>query len=245
MHLRRIVFVAFILIVGACSALVCAQEPERRTQEEAGPPEQENGLRGVFLGQDSEPAQLHRVIGRLAIVLKTDEGSKLVRPDYSFRSGDHFRFEITANQDGWLYVMHAVPTRDWQQLWPSKSDINKIRAQQSYEIPPRPGIFIFDKDVGNEFFYVVVRPDATPPALGSSTAQTRRTEDLAKTQTLAPKTPAGKTINFLVRDPFGETTRGVIFDPGKNDADPYLYFSATPQDSVKSAKIKFQLHHID
>jgi len=49
----------------------------------------------------------------------------------------------------------------------------------------------------------------------------------------------------LVRDPFGEKTRGVVFDPGKDDIDPYLYFSAAPQDASKSAKVKFQLHHID
>ena len=245
MQLRSVFLVGLIFVLGACSALLCAQESERSTQEESWSPDQESGLRGVFLGKDSEPAQSHRVVGRLAILLKTDNGTRRVRPDYSFRSGDRFRFEITANQDGWLYVMHAAPGGDWQQLWPTQPDINKVRAEQSYEVPQGPGIFIFDKDTGNEFFYVVIRSDPAPPNLGPSIPRARRTEVPPKTQIPASKTPAGKTINFLVRDPFGETTRGVIFDPGKDDLDPYLYFSAAPQDASKSAKIKFQLHHID
>jgi len=92
---------------------------------------------------------------------------------------------------------------------------------------------------------VVIRPDATPPILVSSASPAKPAEIRAQTQVPASKTPAGKTTNFLVRDPFGETTRGVVFDPGKDDADPYLYFSAAPQDGSKSAKVTFQLHHID
>jgi hypothetical protein len=79
----------------------------------------------------------------------------------------------------------------------------------------------------------------------SSASPVNRAEIPAQTQIPASKTPAGKVINFLVRDPFGETTRGVVFDPGKEDVDPYFYFSAAPQDAAKSAKVKFQLHHVD
>jgi hypothetical protein len=242
MQLRRVFLVGVVLVLGDCSALIHAQEP---AQEESSTPVQEKGLRGVFLGKESEPSQSDRVVGRLAILLKTDDGTKRVRPDYSFRSGDHFQFEITANQDGWLYVMHASLGGDWHQLWPNKLGINKLRAGQSYEVPPGPGIFIFDKDTGNEFFYVAIRADPAPPTLGPSIPHARRNEIPPKTQIPASKTPTGETINFLVRDPFGETTRGVIFDPGKEDVDPYLYFSAAAQDTSKSAKVKFQLHHID
>jgi len=234
-----------ILVLGTCTAL-CAQESERSArQKEAINSDQESGLRGVFLGKDTEPAQSRRIVGRLAILLKAEDGIRRVRPDYSFHSGDRFRFEITASQDGWLYVMHATPGGNWLQLWPTKPDIIKVRAEQSYEVPPGPGIFIFDKETGTEFFYVVVRPDATPPTLVSSASPAKQTEIPAQSQIPASKTPAGKTINFLVRDPFGETTRGVVFDPGKDDVDPYLYFSAAPQDASKSAKVKFQLHHVD
>lgn len=233
------------LILGACSAFVCAQESERTSQQAASNTDRGSGLRGVFLGKDTDPAQSRRVVGKLAILLKTDDGTRRVRSDYAFHSGDRFRFEIIANQDGWLYVMHAAPGGNWQQLWPTKRDVVRIRAEQSFEIPPSPGIFVFDKDTGNEFFYVVIRSDSKPPTLAASTSPARQTETPAKTSTPATAASAGKVINFLVRDPFGETTRGVTFDPGKEDADPYLYFSAAPEDPSKSAKISFQLHHID
>jgi hypothetical protein len=141
--------------------------------------------------------------------------------------------------------MHAAPGGDWQQLWPTKLDINKVRAEQNYQVPPGPGIFIFDKETGDEFFYIVIRTDRRPPTFGSSIPPERTTEPPAKVSISAAKTPAGKPINFLIRDPFGETTRGVVFDPGKDDVDPYLYFSAAPEDTSKSAKIKFQLRHVD
>jgi hypothetical protein len=196
------------------------------------------------LGKESDAAQSPRVVGRLAILLKTADGTKRVRHDYSFRSGDRFRFEITANRDGWLYVLHAVPGGDWHQLWPTKLDNNKIRAEQSYEIPPRPGILIFDKDTGDELFYVVIRSDRKPPTLGSSSPLAKNTEPPAKTTVAAAKSP-GKITNFLVRDPFAESTRGVVFDPGTDDADPNLYFSAAAEDTARIAKITFQLHHLD
>lgn len=235
----------WFLILGTCAAL-CAQEPERPGhQKESNNSDQESGLRRVFLGKDTEPVQSHRIVGRLAILLKTDEGTRRVRHDYSFHSGDRFRFEITANHAGWLYVMHAAPGGNWLQLWPTKADIVKVHAGQSYEVPPGPGIFVFDKETGDEFFYVVIRPDAAPLTFVSSASPAKPAEILAQAQVPASKTPAGKTTNFLVRDPFGETTRGVVFDPGKDDADPYLYFSVAPQDASKSAKVTFQLHHID
>lgn len=237
---KMVFFLALILALGAGCSLICAQEPARPPKEPSAA-DQDRGLRGVFFGKDNDPVQSHRLVGRLTILLKTGEGTLRVRPDYSFRSGARFRFEITSNRDGWLYVMHAASGGDWQQLWPSQHENNKVQADQSYEVPPRPGIFIFDKDTGNEFFYVVVRSDAKPPTLDQPNSPTRPTEPAEKTSAAA----AGKITNFLVRDPFGETTRGVVFDPGKDDVDPYLYFSAAPEDSTKTAKIKFQLHHVD
>ena len=251
-QLRTILLIALILILGAYGPFLCTQESEQLSQEATSGLDRDNGLRGVFLGKDAEPAQSQRVVGRLAILLKTEDGTKRVRPDYAFHSGDRFRFEISANQDGWLYVMHADSGSNWRELWPTKPDVMKVRAEQSYEIPPSPGVFIFDKETGTEFFYVVIRRDATRPTFMSSASPAKQSKiSVGKSETPintpipATATPAGKVINFLVRDPFGETTRGVVFDPGKDDVDPYLYFSSTPEDVSKSAKVRFQLHHVD
>ena len=239
------VFFGLVLLFSASNGPIFAQETHGLAREAPTASTRDAGLRGVFLGKDNDPVQSHRVIGRLAILLKTEEGFRRVRSDYSFHSGDHFRFEVTANQDGWLYVMHSVPGTDWQQLWPGKVDRNKVESQQSYQIPPAPGIFIFDKDTGSESFYVVIRSDATPPFHGGVNESAAHLHRPTKAEPQSSKPPPGETVNFLVRDPFGESTRGVIFDPGKDDEDPYLYFSAPLEDSGKTAKIKFQLHHTD
>jgi hypothetical protein len=241
-HFKPVFFFSFVLVLGARNMVVCAQEPGGPLAQEASPSsDQHSQLRGVFLGKDDEPTQSRRVVGRLAILLKTDDGFQRVRPDYPFHSGDRFRFEIAANQDGWLYVLHADSAGHWQQLWPTKVDSNNVQSEQSYEIPASPGVFIFDKETGGELFYVVIRSDKTPPNIGASMPHTGQLERPAKVQTPASKPAPGETINFLVRDPFGETTRGVVFDPGKDDVDPYLYFSAA--DTTKTARIKFKLHH--
>lgn len=238
------VFFSLFLFFSSNNGFTGAQK-KGSEREAAATSTQDTGLRGVFLGKDTDPVQSHRVVGRLAILLKTGEGFRRVRSDYSFHSGDRFRFEVTANQDGWLFVMHSVPRSDWQQLWPSKAGSNKVESQQSYQIPPAPGIFIFDKDTGNESFYVAIRSDATPPIRGAVNASAVRTHRPTKAEAQPSKPPTGETVNFLVRDPFGESHRGVTFDPGKEDGDPYLYFSAALEDSTKTAKIKFQLHHTD
>jgi Domain of unknown function (DUF4384) len=242
---RRAFFLGVVLF-GTCDVLLSAQQPHGSEPEASTSVPQDAELRGVFLGKEDDPVQAHRIVGRLAILLKTDNGFQRVRSDYSFRSGDRFRFEITANQDGWLYVMHAVSGGAWQPLWPARvgANTNKVKSEQICEIPPAPGIFVFDKDTGNEFFYVVIRSDHTPPGQAAS-MPVGHTQQPVKTQASPGKAASGETINFLVRDPFGETTRGVVFDPGKDDSDPYLYFSAAIQDRAKTAKVTFQLHHID
>jgi hypothetical protein len=239
------VFFSLFLLFIISNGFTCAQETQGREREAPTASTQDSGLRGVFLGKDSDPVQSHRVVGRLAILLKTNESVRRVRSDYSFHSGDRFRFEVTANQDGWLYVMHSVPGSDWQQLWPSKADRNKVQSGQSYQVPPAPGIFIFDKDTGNESFYVVIRSDGTPPFHGRDDGSAVHAHRPTKAEAQSSKPPPGEMVNFLIRDPFGESTRGVTFDPGKEDGDPYLYFSAALEDSTKTAKIKFQLRHTD
>jgi hypothetical protein len=235
---------SFALLFSTTHGFVCGQM-DHPTQEASARSAQDSALRGAFLGNDNDPAQSRRVVGRLAILLKTDEGFKRVRSDYSFRSGDRFRFEVTANQDGWLYVMHSVPGSDWQQLWPTTVNTNKLQSRKSYEIPPAPGIFVFDQDIGREFFYLVIRSDIKKPIGEKSGATVAREDRPTKPKTPPSKQASGETINFLVRDPFGESTRGVVFDPGKDDVDPYLYFSAELEETTKTAKVRFQLHHTD
>ena len=241
---RPVFLFSLVLFFSMTLEFVCGQK-ERLAQQASAGSGQDTALRGVFLGRDNDSVQSRRVVGRLAIMLKTDEGFQRVRSDYSFRSGDRFRFEVTANQEGWLYVMHSVSGGNWQQLWPTKVNTNKLQPKQSYEIPPAPGVFVFDKDTGSEFFYVAIRSDTKSPIGEKSGTTGPRADRPTKAETPSSKPASGETINFLVRDPFGESTRGVVYDPGKDDTDPYLYFSAAFDETTKTAKVTFQLHHTD
>jgi hypothetical protein len=237
-------FVALLVALGSTCPVARAQQscnvPPRQE-----PDTKEEGLRDVFLGKEGGSGPSNRAAGRLGILLEADGAFKRVRPDYSFRSGDRFRFEIAANRTGWLYVLHTSGGK-LQQLWPAGKNTEEIRRGQTHEVPSSPGLFIFDKEVGDEPFYVVIRTDRKPPALGQTTPL-RKSPDSAKKRPETPDSRATTGItNFAIRDPFGETTaRGVVFAPGRDDADPYLYFSPVPQDTTNSVMIEFQLHHIE
>ncbi len=221
---NRIAQVASFLLcisIGIPSRILIAQNADGTNQQKDVPIHQSKELRDIFLGKETASTPAHQMVGRLGILLATRENLKQVRPDYSFQSGDRFRLEVTANRDGWLYVLHAAPGGALKLLWPRSRDDNSIKSGQTYEIPLKPGVFIFDKDVGQEYFYIAIRPNQRA------------------------KKASTNITNFVIRDPFGETGRGVVFDPGDEDGDPYLYFSAVAEDNRQSAMIEFRLRHVE
>jgi hypothetical protein len=143
--------------------------------------------------------------------------------------------------------MHAGPDGVMKQLWPRKQDDNAIKAHTTYEVPPQPGVFIFDKSIGRECFYVAIRSTPAPPDL-SPLPPLKKTPAPAKTKApaaMVSKKDNTEINNFDVRDPFGETDRGIVFDPGGEDNTPYLYFSTVAEDKLKSAAIEFTLNHVE
>jgi hypothetical protein len=237
---------SFSVSVGISSRILIAQDVDRANQKTIITDDNGKELRDVFLAKETGSSPSQRMVGRLGILLATTgESFKQVRPDYSFRSGDHFRFEVTANQNGWLYVLHATPGGKLKQLWPRTQDDNAIKSGITYEIPPRPGIFIFDAQVGQEYFYIAIRSNQTPPKLDVLMPTGRAASQSKRVATAPTKTGGADITNFVIRDPFGETGRGVVFDPGKEDSDPYLYFSAVAKDNLSSAMIEFRLSHVE
>jgi hypothetical protein len=230
--------ICLVTIFSALNALGIGQgnNPAQRSQAAA------NNLRDVFLGTENSPSEGNRLVGRLGILLKTEQGMVVVRPDHAFRSGDRFRLQITANRSGWLHVMHSAAGHKWQQLWPTGHEMKRVEAGQMYEVPPSPGIFIFDKEIGDELFYVAIRTAPNLPVMKASSA---KEPEVGVNAAHANTSPASQIINFAVRDPFGGTTRGVVFDPGKEQSDPYLYFSPESAQGSQDAVIQFQLHHSD
>jgi hypothetical protein len=204
------------------------------------------GLKDVFLGKENTNAEAYGVIGRLGILRIKPDRLEKVRFSQTFKSGDQFRFEITSNRNGWLYILHASPAGKVKQIWPQGAANHEVRTGQAYFVPPSPRFFFFDKEVGQEWFYVAIRSDQTPPQLGDLKKAEKPTavQKVEKKDLMPPSKTASMEIrNFRIKDPFGGTGRVVVYDPGAEDADPYLYFSAVPEDARTSAMIEFQLRH--
>jgi hypothetical protein len=203
----------------------------------------ESDLRDAFLrGEGGEASKL---IARVSVMLVQSSGAREVRVDHPFRSGDRFRFAVTSNRRGWLYVFHRSSSGRLEQLWPAKAagfpQQQEVKAGQSYLIPPSPATFDFDYEAGDEEFTIAIRSQDTPPnvLVMDATGLTRATP--------ASGAPPSKktTANIVIRgDPFdGGSSRGVTLDPGTDDPDPHLYFSAASGDDGTKAIIRFTLRH--
>jgi hypothetical protein len=211
-----------------------------------------NRLRGVFIGEEKSELR-DEVVGRMSIVLIEGGRSHQVGIDHIFRSGDKFRFEITSNRDGWLSILHRSPGGELQLLWPKPNGeitaSNHVRAKARYVVPPSPSLFVFDDEVGKEFFYVAIEaeprvqgalPEHHGPELYKSSGSGTTPPPRKKTSNAEQR-----IINFKVRggNAVGLASRGVVFDPGPEEFDPNVYFSASKEDDGTIAVLEFQLRH--
>jgi Domain of unknown function (DUF4384) len=206
----------------------------------AAPQKPESGAgwpRGILVGSGENRTQ-ERIAGRLALLKVEDGRARQVGAGHPFRSGDQFRFEVTASRDGWLYVLYRPPGGELQQLWPPPSrgagerDIHRVRAHMPLTIPSANDAFVFDSQVGQEYFYVALQAHAVPP--------------MAPTGPAAPRPTEPEIVNFSVRgdvDPVGVARRGVVVDPGPKAADLHLYFAPAAGDDGALAVLELRLRH--
>jgi hypothetical protein len=224
---------------------------------------------------------LHRRVGRLAVLRLDNEVAREVHVSHPFRSGDRFRFVVSSNQGGWLYLLHRSAGGEPELLWPRVEpgnpprhlDDNRVQARQETLVPPPPGSFVFDEEVGTEHFFVVLRPSREPPRLFSAPAPSEHAvipapAAVAPAPVTAPprappprpgkpvappgpspittQRPQAKIVQFSVRG-VGErgsaAVRGVVFDPGPQDPDPHVYFSAPAGSEASTTLFELQLRH--
>lgn len=203
-------------------------------------------LKDVFDGTYNAAYEGPALVGKLTLVLVEAGRSRQVHPNHTFRSGDMFRFEVSSNLDGWLYIFHRSKTGKSKQLWPQEDSAalstsnNRILAKQTYVVPPRPGVFIFDDKIGEEHFYVAINAEANRPVLDYIPNNTSTNEAVDAGASQKPNTI---TRNYLIKDPFGGQGKGVTFDPGTAGSDSYIYFSAVPGDPRTRAMLEIRLRH--
>jgi hypothetical protein len=242
-------------------------------EDAAEPPEAAHSggpgsLRGVYL-QSGDEAVPDTGVGRLALQLIDGGATREVSRHYSFRSGDRFRFLVSANRDGWLYVLHGSAASPARVLWPPPpgdpadpgEGANRLSRGAPMPVPSPPAVFVFDDEVGTEDFCVAILSEPTRPNLGAL-AESGADADAATLgasqspappprQRPAPAAPAPsepRIVQFSVRG-FGHNSRipkrGVFIDPKPGDPDPGTYFSVPPQEHDGNLVFVFQLRHED
>jgi Domain of unknown function (DUF4384) len=244
---RSLCLTAFLCLTMV--ALAGMQNTVQAKEDADKPPIRSNdGLRGVYYGTSKQDSEQDKV-GKLAIELLEGSEQKTVRVDHPFHSGDKFRFKVSSNQDGWLYILHRSGSEELRLLWPRLAadnedeylDMNRIKANQTYTIPPGRGLFIFDAEIGSEYFYAVIADERKTPQL------TAKGE--ARSEVITSKDNSGRSkriVNFGVRSgtmTTAKSLRGVLYDPGKQDDDPFLYFASPANEDNQPIFVEFQLKH--
>ena len=125
-------------------------------------------------------------LGLRYIILQQSGGQNVeVAPDTVFHSGDHIRFRVEANGDGYLYIVQQGTSGTWSVLFPSPeidNGDNQVHRGRKYTVPSEE-TFSFEGNPGTEKIFVVLsrQPENELQSLLYSLQQ----------QTTAPaKTPA-------------------------------------------------------
>jgi hypothetical protein len=228
--------------------------------------EAQHTLRDVFFSTvDTNESKL---VGKVGLMQVAPLGTQQVAMDHVFSSGERFRFLISANRSGYLYILHRSLEGEVTQLWPRPEMANgfRIEAGRTYTLPNNPGVLVFDDSIGNEQFYIAVRSAPKVPDLSHLTGMTivnsddppgttNNAREIQPENIVVDAPPGGMSaindqpdttvVEWVIRgDPFGEgASRGVVFDPGNKDDDLYRYFSAAPGDADTKAMVQIMLKH--
>jgi hypothetical protein len=163
---------------------------------------------------------------RYSFLRKTDgDDYREVDPATVFQSGDRIRVSVEANDSAYLYVVMKGSSGSWKVMFPSPEIAggnNRVESGKPYTIPPMPGRFAFDEQVGDEQLFLVLsrKPEASIEgliySLASGTPDTQ--EKAPRQQTLmaqnnVPDAVVGQLRNAvyardLVFEKVDETTAG-------------------------------------
>jgi len=109
-----------------------------------------------FAQQPSPDAQ------RIDITMERSEAGdwKTVPPGFVFKKGDHLRFQVRANFDGYLYVMNYGTSGQYTELFPREETgtENRIKSGADYLVPATGASFRIDGPPGFDVVYWVMSP---------------------------------------------------------------------------------------
>lgn len=115
---------------------------------------------GCFAQPVLEPQ--HSAPQRIDITVERSEGGswKAVPPGFVFKKGDHVRFQVHTNFDGYLYVMDLGSSGQYTNLFPREETgtENRIKSGSAYLVPATGASFRIDGPPGFDTVYWVMTP---------------------------------------------------------------------------------------
>src|ERR1043166_7670915 len=66
------------------------------------------------------------VIGRVALQLVSENGSRQVGVGWRFHTGERFRFEVNSTRSGGLQIFHRSNKKEMSRLWPRADSPDKL-----------------------------------------------------------------------------------------------------------------------
>ena len=161
---------------------------------------------------------------RYSFLRKSDgDEYREVDPATVFQSGDRIRVSLEANDAAYLYVVMKGSSGSWKVMFPSPEiagGYNRVEGGRPFTIPPAPGRFAFDEQIGDEQLFLVLsrKPEASIEELiyslgsGSPATQEKAPQHVLMAQNL-PDSLVGRLRNAvyardLVFEKVDETTVG-------------------------------------
>jgi hypothetical protein len=161
---------------------------------------------------------------RYSFLRKSDgDEYREVDPATVFQSGDRIRVSLEANDAAYLYVVMKGSSGSWKVMFPSPEIAggrNRVESGNPCTIPPAPGRFAFDEQVGDEQLFLVLsrKPEASIEELiyslasGDPATQEKAPAPMLMAQNL-PDSLVGRLRNAvyardLVFEKVDETTAG-------------------------------------
>jgi len=110
---------------------------------------------------------LNQLVGNLSILLINNGIARQISSSYKFKSGNQFKFKISANKEGYVYIFHESKSAGGKMLWPDDDSVemgnNHIKAGKQILFPPGNDSFVFDKSSENEWFYIAISQQKKVP----------------------------------------------------------------------------------
>jgi hypothetical protein len=108
-------------------------------------------------------------------------------------------------------------------------------------IPSSPNVFVFDKEIGAEIFYLAITQKATAPQLTAQGIKEGGPQSVPSQYSGENQIVQFRVKSIDVHSQVGYS--GLKYIPSPQGEDPYVYFSAHSEKDKDLTMIEFQLRH--